>query len=154
VLAVVAHELGHVKHQDVLRGTAIGAVGGVAAVLLLSLGLTTVRGQRRFLPHSARGGDVVSGVVLFLAIASTVPVVSSPLSNVLSRRIEASADIYALEATRNVPSFIRMQHDLATSNLTVLNPSWWQTIFFATHPDPAWRIAQARAWQLELQRPR
>jgi STE24 endopeptidase len=154
VLAVVAHELGHVKHQDVLRGTAIGAVGGVAAVLLLSLGLTTDRGQRRFLPHTDRGGDVVRGVVLFLAIASTVPLVSAPLSNVLSRRIEASADIYALEATRNVPAFIRMQHDLATSNLTVLDPSLWQTIFFATHPDPTWRIAQARAWQLEPHRPR
>ena len=146
VLAVVAHELGHVKHQDVLRGTLIGAVGLGAFVLLLAIALTTARGRRIFAPQTGRSDDLVRAVVLLLAIATTAPLVAAPVSNLVSRRIEASADVYALQTTANVPAFIRMQHDLATSNLSRLDSTWWQTIMFATHPDPAWRIARARSW--------
>jgi Zn-dependent protease with chaperone function len=39
-----------------------------------------------------------------------------------------------------------MQQGLATANLSRLEPTWWQTALFATHPDPVWRIALARAW--------
>jgi STE24 endopeptidase len=147
VVAVVAHELGHVKHQDVLRGTSIGAVGVGAFVLLLALALTTERGRRIFTPETDQRGDLVRSVVLFLAIATTAPLAAAPVSNLVSRRIEASADVHALQATDNVPAFIRMQHDLATSNLSRLDSSWWQTMMFATHPDPVWRIAQAHTWQ-------
>jgi STE24 endopeptidase len=151
VVAVVAHELGHVKHQDVLRGTSIGAMGVGAFVLVLALALTTARGRRIFAPETDQRRDLVRGVVLFLAIATTAPLVAAPVSNLVRRRIEASADVHALEATDNVPAFIRMQHDLATSNLSRLDPSWWQTIMFATHPDPVWRIAQAQTWQRDQQ---
>jgi STE24 endopeptidase len=151
VVAVVAHELGHVKHRDVLRGTSIGAVGVGAFALLLSLALTTVRGRRIFAPQTDRTGDLVRCVVLFLAIATTAPLAAAPVTNLVSRRIEASADVHALQSTGNAPAFIRMQHDLATSNLSRLQPNWWQTIMFATHPDPVWRIAQARTWQGDQQ---
>lgn len=147
VIAVVAHELGHVKHRDVLRGTFIGALGVGAFVLLLAIALTTARGREMFAPQTDRGGDLVRTVVLVLAIATTAPLAAAPISNLVSRRIEASADVYALQVTEDVPAFIRMQHDLATSNLSRLDPSWWQTVMFASHPDPAWRIAQARTWQ-------
>lgn len=151
VVAVVAHELGHVKHQDVLRGTSIGAVGVGAFVLALALSLSTARGRRMFAPEADRSDDLVRGVVLLLAIATTVPLAAAPISNLVSRRIEASADVHALHATDKVPAFIRAQHDLATSNLSRLDSSWWQTIMFATHPDPVWRMAQARTWQRDQQ---
>jgi STE24 endopeptidase len=151
VVAVVAHEMGHVKHRDVLRGTTIGALGVGAFVLLLALALTTARGRRSFAPQGDRTGDLVRCVVLFLAIATTAPLAAAPVSNLVSGRIEASADVHALEATDNVQAFIRMQHDLATSNLSRLDSSWWQTIMFATHPDSVWRTAQARTWQRDQQ---
>jgi hypothetical protein len=62
--------------------------------------------------------------VLLMAIATTAPYAATPISNLVNGRIEASADVYALQATDNVPAFIRMQHDLATSNLTRLDSSW------------------------------
>lgn len=151
VMAVVAHELGHVKHRDVIRGTTIGALGVGAFVLFLALALTTERGRRLFAPETDQRGDLVRGVVLLLAIATTAPLVAAPVSNLVSRRIEAGADVHALEATGDVPAFIRMQHDLATNNLGRLDPTWWQTMMFATHPDPLWRIVQARTWQRDHQ---
>ena len=152
VLAVVAHEMGHVKHGDVLRGTSMGAVGVGAFVLLVAAVLTTTRGRRIFVPQAEGSGDLMRNVALLLAIATTAPIAAAPVSNFVSRRIEARADVYALQATDDAPAFIRMQHDLATSNLSRLEPSWWQTMMFATHPDPVWRIAQADAWQRSQQR--
>lgn len=147
LLAVVAHELGHVVHHDVARGTAIGAAGVVAAVLLLGWLATTRRGRRAFDPTSGRRRDLVRSVLLVLAVAGTAPVLAAPVTNVVSRHIEAAADVHALDLTRDVPAYVRMQHDLATTNLSRLDARWWQTMFFATHPDPAWRIALASAWQ-------
>lgn len=147
VLAVVAHEFGHVRHQDVLRGTALGAVGAATGVLALAWLLTSARGARWFVTGEPRRRDVVRGTVLLVAVATTAPWVAAPVTNLVSRHIEAAADVHALDVTRDVPAFERMQHDLAVSNLSRLDPTWWQTALFATHPDPAWRIGQARAWQ-------
>jgi STE24 endopeptidase len=147
VLAIVAHELGHVEDQDVARGTAIGATGALAGVLALSLLLATRRGRRVFTPGSTRRAGVVRTGALVLAIAATAPYVVAPLTTTVSRRIEATADVRALEATHDVPAFVRMQRDLAVSNLSNLTPAWWQTWWFSSHPSPPWRIAQARAWQ-------
>ena len=72
--------------------------------------------------------------------------VAAPVTNLVSRRIEAAADLHALQRTGDVPAFERVQHDLATSNLLRLRSAWWQTLLFETHPAPAWRIAMAQAW--------
>jgi STE24 endopeptidase len=85
-------------------------------------------------------------VALLLAFAATAPYVAAPVTTLVSRRIEAAADVHALALTGDVPAFQRMQHDLATSNLTRLRSKWWQTVLFETHPAPAWRIAMAEAW--------
>ncbi len=146
VVAVVAHELGHVRHHDVARGTVLGALGVSGTVLLVSRLLTSRRGRRLFRPDSARPRDLVRSVALLVAVAATAPYVAAPITTLVSRRIEAAADVHALQLTRDVPAFQRMQHDLATSNLTRLRSTWWQTMLFETHPAPAWRIAMADAW--------
>jgi STE24 endopeptidase len=146
VLSVVAHELGHVRHHDVARGTVLGAVGVSGTVLLGSWLLTSRRGHRLLRPDSARPRDVVRSVALLLAVAATAPYVAAPVTTLVSRRIEAAADVHALQLTRDVPAFQRMQHDLATGNLTRLRSAWWQTMLFETHPAPAWRVAMADAW--------
>jgi STE24 endopeptidase len=146
VVSVVAHELGHVRHQDVARGTVLGALGVSGTVLLASGLLTSRRGRRLFRPDSARPRDVVRSVALLLAVAATAPYVAAPVTTLVSRRVEAAADVHALQLTGDVAAFQRMQHDLATSNLTRQRSAWWQTMLFATHPDPAWRIAMADVW--------
>ncbi|HET8600312.1 MAG TPA: M48 family metalloprotease [Segeticoccus sp.] len=151
VLAIVAHELGHVEDHDVARGTAIGAAGALTGVLALGLLLSTRRGRRWFVPTSRRPAAVARTCALVLAIAATAPYVVAPLSMAVSRKIEATADVRALQATHDVPAFVQMQRDLAVTNLSDLTPAWWQTWWFASHPSPPWRIAQAHSWQ-QLQR--
>lgn len=82
-----------------------------------------------------------------VAVAVTLPYVAAPVTNLVSRRVEAAADVHSLTLTRDAAGFVRMQQGLATANLSLLEPTWWQTALFATHPDPVWRIALAHAWE-------
>ena len=139
---VVAHELGHAKRQDVLHGTVIGAFGAAAGIIALSM----------VLPWAARrvGADGVGDVrlvpfVLFLGVA--VPLVLSPLTNLVSRHVEARADIHSLELTGDVPTFVESEHKLATTNLSTLEPGWLAYQLFFTHPATPERIALAREWE-------
>jgi STE24 endopeptidase len=145
VLSVIAHEFGHVVHHDVARGTTVGACAAAAAALAGSWLL--LHRRRGHPPLDADRGATVRAALLGVALAATLPYLAAPVENVMSRRVEAAADVHALDLTRDPESFIRMQQSLATTNLSRLTPTWWQTVFFSTHPDPVWRIAQARAWE-------
>ncbi|MGN6132724.1 MAG: M48 family metalloprotease, partial [Nocardioidaceae bacterium] len=64
---VIAHELGHAKHSDVVIGTVLGAVGSVFAVAVLSL-LLDAESVRRV--SATRGPSDPAVVALVLALAS------------------------------------------------------------------------------------
>jgi STE24 endopeptidase len=144
VLSVIGHEFGHVVGHDVARGTTIGVLGAVAGVLTAAW----------LLRRRARGGPVIGAgrrraaraAAFAVAVSVTLPYVAAPVTNLISRHVEARADVHALEVTGDAEAFVRMQQGLATANLSRLEPTWWQTALFATHPDPVWRIALARAW--------
>jgi len=144
VLSVIGHEFGHVVGHDVARGTTIGVLGAVAGVLT---GAWLLR-------RRARGGTVIGAgrrgaaraAAFAVAVSVTLPYAAAPVANLISRRVEARADVHALHVTGDAEAFVRMQRGLATANLSRLEPTWWQTALFASHPDPVWRIAMARAW--------
>ena len=131
---VVAHELGHAKRNDVLHGTIIGAFGAAAAVIAL------------FLVLGASAADVRK-VPLVLFLAAIAPLLLSPLTNLVSRHIEARADMHALDLTHDVPTYIASEKTLATTNLSDLSPNWLVYNLFYTHPSDPQRLALAREWQ-------
>src|SRR6476619_4413430 len=84
--SVIAHELGHVKHDDVPRGllfVALIAPLGVLTVQLLTFAIARRRGD------DVRSPAVLPALALSVALASLVLAVPG---NQLSRRVEASAD--------------------------------------------------------------
>jgi STE24 endopeptidase len=141
---VVAHELGHAKRQDVLHGTLIGALLGAAGSCALSLLL----GSRRVLDRleaTGPGDPRVLPLVLFLAAA--VPLLVAPASNLVSRHVEARADLHALDLTGDVDTFVASEQRLSTVNLSDLRPSPLAYALFFTHPTGPERIALAREWR-------
>ena len=136
VLAVVAHELGHVDHRDVLRGTATGALAAAAAVLVLGVGL----GRAGLDPRTR--GRLPSFVAVLLLATVFAQVVSTPVEALLSRQVERCADRYALSL---VPAadFAAAMRLLAVTNLSDPSPpggvQWW----FGSHPTTAERLAAA-----------
>ncbi|MCW2726721.1 MAG: Zn-dependent protease with chaperone function [Frankiales bacterium] len=143
VRLVVAHELGHAKRQDVLHGTLIGALGAAAGVCALALLLSWTPLLRRAGADSI-GDPRVIPLLLFLVAAGTL--VLAPLSTLVSRRIEARADVHSLDLTRDVPTFVASEQRLARTNLADLEPNPVLYAFFATHPSTPQRIALAREW--------
>ncbi|MFI6477874.1 M48 family metallopeptidase [Nonomuraea sp. NPDC050663] len=140
---VVAHELGHAKTNDVLHGTLIGGLGAAFGAGLLFLLFPLVR--RRAGVSSIADPRAV-GVVMGLMSLATV--LSGPAQNVVSRHIEARADLNALDLTRDPATFIAMQKRLAITNIADLSPDALEYVLYASHPTAPQRIAMARAWAL------
>ncbi|HEY4605719.1 MAG TPA: M48 family metallopeptidase [Blastococcus sp.] len=141
--SIVAHELGHVAADDVLTGTLTGALGTGAGVAALGWLLGSARLLRRAGADSP-GDPRVVPLLLFLFAVGTL--VSTPVQNVVSRHIEARADVHALDLTADPDAFVAMQRDLAVTNLAEPDPpALWQW-FFGSHPTTAQRVALAQDW--------
>jgi STE24 endopeptidase len=143
VRLVVAHELGHAKSRDVLWGTLLGALGMAAVVCVLALALRSDWLLRRAGVDSA--GDA-RAVALVLALVTVIAALSGPVQALVSRRVEARADVHSLELTRDPTTFVEMQRRLSVVNLSDLDPSPLVFGLFSTHPTSPQRIALARDW--------
>jgi STE24 endopeptidase len=141
--SIVAHELGHVKHDDVPRGLAF-------LVLVTPLGLLFVRelvgaiaSRTRVDP---RGPAAVPAYMLGLGLAALILNVPG---NQLSRRVEASADTFALQLTHDPRALIDVQRRLTLSNDADPDPPGIVTALLGTHPSTVDRIGAAVAYERE-----
>lgn len=143
VRSVVAHELGHARHRDPELGTVLGAAGAAWAVVALHL-----LGQWDALLRVAGVDSIGSpqAIGLVLAVLSVAGLASSPVQNLVSRRIEARADQHALRLTGDPDEFAAMQLRLAAVNIADVHPPRIEYALFATHPDTVERLAAAREW--------
>jgi STE24 endopeptidase len=143
VVSVVAHELGHAKDGDVLLGTALGALGTGAAVIVVYL-----LGEWGWLLRRA-GVDAIGeprALALLLALAALAALVGGPAQAYVSRRIEARADLHALDLAGDPATFEAMQRRLGTVNLSDPDPPTWEYLMSASHPSTVERMAAARAY--------
>ncbi len=140
-LSVVAHELAHAQHDDVLIGSLLGVAGAVFGVGLLGLVVGAV-GPRRGV--SMRDPAVVPLVLALLALGTLL---ASPIQNTISRQIETRADVDALEATGDPDAFIAVQRQLALRSLADPTPPAWSQFWFGSHPTGLTRIAIAQQLQ-------
>jgi len=138
---VLAHELGHARNADLLRGGLFAAAGVVALAYLLAA-VATVRVRRG---RQRAIGDPRAAAVL-LAVAVVANVATAPLQAAVSRRAEAAADLAALELTQNPAAFRRLQIGLTESNLSQPQPPAWVTALWATHPSALARLAMGEQW--------
>jgi STE24 endopeptidase len=143
VLNVVAHELGHAKENDVLTGTLLGALGAATAVIALSLVMSWAALVRHAGVTGMSDGRVFA---LILALLTVTSLATAPISNLVSRRIEARADVHALELTQDPLTLTQMQRRLALASQADLTPNWLLTTWFGSHPTTVQRLAAARSW--------
>lgn len=140
--SVVAHELGHAKHQDVLVGTVLGALGGAVGVGLLGLLLSDGRLLRRAGALDAGDPRVLPLLFALIAVGAFL---ASPVQNTMSRAVEARADRTALTVTRDPAAFIAMQKQLSLRSLADPAPPRLSQFWFGSHPTVLQRIGMARS---------
>ena len=134
---MIAHELAHAHHRDVVTGTALGAAGSLLGVGLLALLLGALR--RRGWP-ALREPQVVP---VLLAVVALATLATAPVQNGISRQIETRADVDALATTGDSEAFIGMQRELALRSLADPTPMAWSQWWFGSHPTVLKRIALA-----------
>jgi STE24 endopeptidase len=140
--AVLAHELGHQVHRDILLYIGFGTAITLAGFFLASLAMNNA--------VAAFGFGSVSDIAAFPAlglILGVYGVVTAPLDNAVSRWREKMADEYALGATGKTEAFASAFVRLANQNLGELDPGKWVVFMFHTHPPLAERIEMARTWK-------
>jgi STE24 endopeptidase len=136
VRTVVAHELGHVKRNHVLKG--VGWFGLAAIPTAFLIALATRRRGGMYAPEAVP-------IAIFVLIA--IQVATIPLQNIVSRHVEAEADWIALETTHDPSAATNAFHELATASRTQPRPPSWAFVLFDNHPTVMQRIEMVRAWE-------
>jgi STE24 endopeptidase len=138
--AVLAHELGHHARHDVWRAlavqTALTVTGFAIAHAALPRGVTW---------WGLRDIADPAGLPWLAVVVAVVGLVTLPLTNGYSRRVERHADDFALRVTGDVEGFVGAMERLAAQNLAERRPHRLKELFLYTHPAIERRIARARA---------
>jgi STE24 endopeptidase len=128
VAVVLAHELGHRVRRHVAALSALTMASAAGFVLVL----------RVLRPHPVPRD---TAFILLLGIAGQLAVL--PAASALLRRFERAADRFSLQLTGDRAAYEALHHDLATTNLSDLQPPKWLYYWMFSHPTPPERLSDA-----------
>ncbi len=134
--AVLAHEFAHQRLRHIPKLLAMQAALTLAVCYLIFV--TSDTAMVWFGIKSLWDAAVIPLVTLYFGAASLI---MQPLTNWLSRRMEAHADRMAVQTTGNQGAFVSLMEKLAAQNLSVRNPHPVIKIIFYDHPPVDERIA-------------
>jgi STE24 endopeptidase len=146
--AVLGHEMGHYVLNHGLRGTIYFTL-----VLVFAFGFT-----HRLLDWAlARWGRRLgledradpAALPLAFAILSIFFFLATPLTNSITRQMEAEADAFGLNAAREPNGFAMVAMRLSTYRK--IHPGWLEEIVFYDHPSGYARVHGAMVWLKENQ---
>jgi STE24 endopeptidase len=138
VRIVMAHEIGHIVHDHVLK-----RVGWLLLFLLPASTLVA-------LATAGRGGlGRPEAVPLALLVFVVLQLAAAPLMNMVSRRYEAEADWSALKATGDTRAARDLFVNLARTSKADPDPPAWSYVLFADHPTIVQRLAMVEACQAD-----
>jgi STE24 endopeptidase len=142
VSVVVAHELAHYAHHDLLRAAVLDAV-------ILGLGLWVSDAVlERMGPALAVGAPgTLSSLPAIGLVSGLVWFCFTPLRRAQSRRQERRADLFALECTGHAEAFGAAVRRLSAERLAEDRPSRLTRWLFHRHPTVAERLAVADAFR-------
>ncbi|HTR82178.1 MAG TPA: M48 family metallopeptidase [Bacteroidota bacterium] len=135
---VFAHELGHYVHGHIWKNIVVGTCG-----IFLGLFITSRLYAVSLSWFGFSSVDQLAALPLLALWLGVYSLVTSPLSNMLSRRYEFEADRYAIDKTGNPPAFRSTMKKLAEMNLADTAPHPLVEFLFYSHPSIEKRIHAA-----------
>ena len=132
---VLAHELAHHSQHHLPEGIGWFALFAIPGAWIL------MRATRR------RGGmGAPEAIPLALLVVAVFQLATTPLTNHISRRMEAEADWKALQVTDDPAALGGLMRGFAETSLGDPDPPAWAQWMLGTHPTLADRVAMARAF--------
>jgi len=138
VETVFAHELGHYVHGHIRKNILVGTLGIYLGLFITSRLYSVSLGWFGF-----TSVDQLAALPLLVLWLGLYSLVTSPLSNMLSRRYEFEADRYAVSRTQNPAAFTSTMKKLAEMNLADTAPHPLVEFLFYSHPSIEKRIKAA-----------
>jgi len=142
--AVLGHEMGHYVLSHAFIGTTWFGLVILVAFLFLDWGfrgLVDIFGGN----WEVRSIDDPAGLPVFVALLSIFLVLATPVTNTISRTLEAQADIFGLNAARQPDGFATAT--LKLSEYRKLDPTPLEEFVFYDHPSGRTRISNAMGWK-------
>ncbi|MBN1269445.1 MAG: M48 family metallopeptidase [Kiritimatiellae bacterium] len=139
VIAVLAHEVGHYKHRDILRMMAVGSLLATAGFYLAHVCLRALVARLGF-----AGVDDIGSFPVFLLILFLFSLLVMPVANGYSRRREFAADAYAVKAIGTAAPLTGALEKLAAQNLADRAPARWIEFLLHSHPSIDRRVRRAK----------
>jgi STE24 endopeptidase len=140
VVSVFAHELGHYTMRHIWVMMAIGTVTS-----FLGLSITALLYSVSLPWLGFTGAEQIGALPLLSLWLGLYSLITSPLSNVISRRHEFAADRYAVRMTGMKEPFINALRKLARINLADITPPRIVEFLFHSHPSIDHRIRAIEA---------
>lgn len=134
IAVVVAHELSHHKHHDLVQALALDGLALITALAVSDLSLAAL---------GAEPGTLLSLPVIAL-VAGGVWMALTPARHALSRWQERRADQFALAVTGQHEAFAAAVRRLGAQHLAEERPSALTRWLFHRHPTVEERLALAR----------
>ena len=144
---VMAHELGHHRHGDIVRLIVVQS-----ALMLLGFYLVNLVLNRAVPGLNFEGVSDVAALPLLALVLGSFTLVLSPLANAHNRHLEEAADRFSLAATANPEAFATMLTKLTDQNLSESEPSRWSEFLFYDHPPYSKRLELANRYRKEGER--
>lgn len=153
---VIAHELAHIKHRDILVGTIAATIAGAISYLAQMAQWAMIFGGRH---DDEEGGNPIAAIVMMIV----GPIAAMMVQMAISRSREYGADaggariagnpMYlanALKKLHMASQRIPMDANPATSHMFIVNPLSGGGLLklFSTHPPMEERIARLEAMRM------
>lgn len=138
---VFAHEMGHYTKKHILKLTAVSTLLTFAGLFITAKLYALTLGWFGFTSVYQ-----LSALPLLFLWLSLYSLITSPITNIMSRKFEWEADTYALEITKNREAFISAMEKLADQNLADKQPNKIIEFLFHSHPSLDKRIEFARGY--------
>ena len=146
ILAVLGHEMGHYVLGHVVTGIVLNGLVILAgfAFVAWSFGfLTGIFGG----VWDVRTVDDPAGLPVLMGLATFFFLIATPVSNTITRTMEAQADIFGVNAARQPDGFADAA--LHLSEYRKLDPSPMEEFMFFDHPSGRNRIHMVMHWKAE-----
>ncbi|MBV9693062.1 MAG: M48 family metalloprotease, partial [Alphaproteobacteria bacterium] len=146
IMAVLGHEMGHYVLSHAVTGIIEGGLVILAGFAFAAWGFGFLTGMFGGI-WDVRGVDDPAGLPALTALVSVFFLVATPVTNTITRTMEAQADIFGVNAARQPDGFAEAA--LQLSEYRKLDPSPIEEFVFFDHPSGRSRISMMMHWKAE-----
>lgn len=146
LVSILAHEIGHYKKRHIIKNLGISVITAGLMFYILSL---FINNEKLFAAFRMEQVSVYASLVFFGFLYTPINMFFSILENIISRKHEFEADIFAVSTYKQAEAFITALKKLSVDNLSNLTPHPLKVFLQDSHAPVLKRIEVLRGSVIE-----